>query len=437
MFIDKKYCPSQEAISYQGTSLFLKELTLAVQSMIDTPMPKLSMIEDVGLSKIVKRHTGMTVDFRLDLDMTNAYYTPVILDVNNPILARFRVYGKPAEKELEQMRLRHNDIIRLTRELRGSIDRANGRVTGVFSKIPSTIYVGAGLWSIMEMTASEIAAIILHELGHAFSFFETLTQTATTNMVLASAAQLLDGTEDAEMRLHLVFETAEELNLKVEDPHALAKVDTKGETFTNILLKAQIDRPLVSDSDSFTYDLRSSEFLADQFATRYGAGRELVVALDKLMRKTGEGHRRSMAMHLAVEATRSALLIVVAVGVPVFAGIVATFFLINSHWMDDEYDEPGARFGRIKQDLVQALKNPKLDRQVRQQILLDIEVIDQLREDVKDRYSYFTYLWLAMTSRRRKQFSQMRLQQELEALANNNLYVQASKLSHMAGVGPK
>ena len=79
----------------------------------------------------------------------------------------------------------------------------------------------------------------------------------------------------------------------------------------------------------------------------------------------------------------------------------------------------------------------KTEPQVRQQILLDIEVIDQLREDVKDRYSYFTYLWLAMTSRRRKQFSQMRLQQELEALANNNLYVQASKLSHMAGVGPK
>lgn len=438
MYIDKKYCPSQEAISYQGKSLFLKELTLAVQSLIDEPKLNIPFFESVGLDKIVKRHTGLNVEFHLDVSSRNmdAYCLPPVLDKNTPLFAPLRRFHN-GSAILEAHALTHEQVLEYSRDLRGSINRATGKVSGVFSKIPAPIYLGAGLWASGKLTASETAAIILHEVGHIFSFFETLTQTATTNMVLASAAQSLDGTDNATLRLKLVFQTAEELQVTLEAPEKLADAGVKGELFADILLKAIADKHDTSDTDSLIYDLRSAEFLADQFAARFGAGRDLVVGLDKLMRHAGYEIRRGRAMYMVTQACVTAFTLVAAYALPILTGVAVISLLISSHWMDEQYDEPGARFARIKQDLVQSLKNQTLDPKVRSQILKDIEVIDQLRADVKDRYSYFTYLWVALTSRRRKQFSQMRLQQELEALANNNLFVQSSKLSHMAGVAGK
>lgn len=438
MFIDQKYCPSQEAISYQGKSLFLRELTLAFQTLMDRSQPDAKFVASLGLEKMVMRHTGLLTHFEIDLESDEvdiSAYVP-ILDANSPLFGEAALAIRGAKDVISES---HENLLTYCRTLRGCVHREQGRVSGIFSKIICPVIIARGSWVHLAVSAEEMAAMVLHELGHLFSAYETLTQTATTNMVLASAAQFLDETADPTLRLQLVHQTAMEINVTIDDPAAVAAKETKGEVFADIILKAMADRELASDAGSLQYDLTSAEFVADQFCVRYGGGRALATGLDKYQRRFNPAYRRGLAMHHTTQAVRTGLsLLTVAVPyLKILTTVAAVYMLSNGHVMNDSYDQPDARLGRIKNDLVQVLKDTKIDRKVRHQILLDIEVIDSLREGVKDRLGYFTYLWIACTSSRRKQFSQMRLQQELESLVNNNLFVTSSKLSHMAGVRTK
>ncbi len=434
MRLHPKYHLTMEAIAYQGRSLLFHDLTIAFREFMALDVQNEREFAKLNLAGIVKRHTGLTVDFKLDtspgMESANAYAIPVVLDVNNPLLSPLRNLN--LDSTINQFADGHSKISTYVKDLRGSLDLAKSKVTGVFAQIPTTMAVGVGLWKYAGMSAEEVAAIALHEIGHIFTYFEALLQSASTNMVLATATAALAKTEDEQVRLKLVFETQQLLNAKVEDPKALAKADVSAEVFSSIMLKSMIDSPLHAATGSTIYDMRSAEFVADQFAARHGAGRALVIALDKLHRKVSPDYRRHIAMHMLTEGVRVGATLAVAIAFPVTALVLGTLLLTFTNPEFKVYDDPGERLHRIKNDLVQSLKNTKLAKEKRKQLLDDIEFIDSVREGVKDRRSVFTYLWIAVSSKRRDQFHQMRIQQELEGIANNDLFVQSSKLQSMA-----
>lgn len=428
--VKAKYQASLEAIQYQGSTSMLKhDLTFAMQNLIESGKPEQAFLDSLNLNAIVKKHTGLNVEFKL-VGEVNAYALPPILDLNSPLLAGFRAHGV-GQDDLAPLHMGQNKVKAFSDSLKGSIDRANGKVTGVFSKIITTVSIGSGLWTEANLSAGEVAAVVLHELGHVFSFFETLTQVATTNMVLSSAVQALSKTTKKEERLQLVFGVAETMGVKIENPEALAEPTTKPETFASVFLKSYMEQQLRATHDSSRYDLRSAEFLADQFAARYGAGRDLVTGLDRMMRYAGGSHRRHFATYMIFEAFKIGVTMLGAVFSPFVWIPLVLLYLTLAPVEDKIYDDPAERLARIKNDLVQSVKDTTLDPKVRTEILDDIETIDKVREGVKDRRSVANYLWIAMTSKRREQYSQMRVQQELERLVNNDMFVRAAQLKNL------
>lgn len=420
---------SCEAIAYQGTSVLKHDMTYAFRTFIEGGKFTQAILDTMGLSEIVRKHTGLNVEFKVVSDL-NAYAIPPVIDVNSPLLSAWRAYGV-GEEDLGSVLVTLKKIKGFSDTLNGSIDRGRGRVTGVFSNIVTTVSVGTGLWTQANLTPEEVTAVMLHELGHIYSFFETLVYSATTNMTISSAAQALAKIDKDEDRLTLVHETAKILGAKVEDPAALARKGLRKETFAVIFLKASMDSDLRATHGSFRYDMRSSEFLADQFAARYGAGRDLVVGLDKMMRAMGVGHRYSLPTFMFIQAVQVAWLLVFTVFATPMAILAVLLYTLNPHIENKMYDDPAERLARIKQDLVQSLKDTSLPPKVRQQLLDDIHSIDKVREGVVDRRGLFNYCWLMLTSSRREQYSQMKSQQELERLVNNDLFVKAAQFKTM------
>lgn len=426
--------PSLEAIQYQGKSGLNTELTLLYRDLIESKdLSKASLAKvNAAVEKVIKKYTGLTTEFKIspEAGSYNAWAMFPLLDLNNPLLVFWRnALG------VEQHRVTLSQVKKVSDTLRGEIDLQKGRVSGVFANLKSKLRISPDFFTNPKFTEEEIAAITMHEIGHCFTYFEKLLSTVSINMAISTAAAELAQTEDPKIRIELVYETSKFLDAPVEDPEKLAEEKSE-EAFQAVLIKATIDKHLHSAGNASTYDLRSCEFLADQFATRQGAGRALATGLDKMMRLYGHTSTYSTPAYVAVESAKFALTILALVfATPPIAALIGVQILMSLTLGAHEgriYDDPNERVSRIKNDLIQTLKNTAIDPELRHQILKDLEVIDAVRDELKDRRTLMNYIWIACTSKRREQFRQLRFQQELEKMINNEMYVTASKLEDVA-----
>lgn len=437
MTLFRKHSLSLEAIRYQGKTLLFNDLVVAYAALMENKQFDKKHFDAMRLSSIVKYHTKLNVNFVFEPSGVGevAFSRFPVPNINSPLLDHIRSWintpqHKTIEAEVAKDFLRNVDLYR--KGLRGSLNLKDGTVSGVFAKLESVVWVSTEYFTGGRYTAEEIAAVTLHEIGHVFTYFEKLTAIATTNMVLASASHALSKTVDPTIRLQLVIDAAEMLDASLENPAEVAAHTTKPEVFQSVLLKAHIEKSLHSTHDSSRYDQRSVEFLSDQFAVRHGAGRYLAIALNKSDRFNQHPSTRSWGQYVLVEAMKTAGTLAVAVKLPVLIpAILIGMFAVDGVEMN-LYDPPGERLARIKQDLVQCLKDMRLPKELRAEILNDVEIVDTLREDVNDRRTVFDFICSYIIPNRRRQQTQMVFQQELEKLVSNDLFVSAAKIQSMS-----
>lgn len=432
------YRDSLEAIAYQGkTSPLYRDLTFAFQRCIDERIISNNKFGALGIDDIIFRHTGIKAEVKLDPSrgLINACAYPIILDSSNPFTQMWHELGYTAH--VDDWTHTQKRILPFTRDLKGSIDLGKSRVTGVFSKIPTQIYMGDGLWTNTTMTAAEIAAICLHEIGHVFTFFEMLLHTTTTNLTLMCAKRDINRAPNKEERLKLVFEVANVLGARVDNAEKLADPRTQDADFIAIYLSAISNGSINSTTAAGAkYDLRSSEVAADQWANRHGAGLALTMGLAKLPGYSS--YKMPIFAHAAVDilmlTARIAMMVFSATAAPIMVALAGMWVL---GWLavgDPEfriYDDPAERLHRIRKDIVQILKSNIHDKKVRAALLQDLNEIDPFIAQYKDYRSIMNRLWIFVGSNRRAQYKQMRLEQELESISNNNLFVAAAKLQQL------
>jgi hypothetical protein len=424
-----------EAIRYQGNSGLFTELTLAIRQLQDSGDFSVEAVDRMKIPAIIYKYTRISTTFAVSTEAgtDNAFCIFPVVNVNSPLLADWRAQHP---QWLSGQFVTLDKVMKYSDTLRGQIDLSTGKVSGVFSKLIAHVAIGPGLLNKTSFLAQETAALILHEVGHMFTYLEKLAGTVSINMAIATASAALANQKDPKIRLELVYEAQQALRIKLDDPQAMADVK-EPEIFQALLLKSTVDTYTHSAGNAATYDLRSCEFLSDQFAARHGAGRYLAIGLDKIMRKYHKDAYRGNATFAMVEATKAAMTVLslllpmtALAGALNLAGVLLMLFAGDPEARI--YDQPGERLGRIKNDLVQVLKDTSLKPSLRKTLVDDIEVIDALREQFKDHRTLFNHLWIALTSKRREQYSQLRLQQQLEGLINNDLFVQASKLQTLA-----
>jgi hypothetical protein len=282
-----------------------------------------------------------------------------------------------------------------------------------------------------RFTSEEMAAVVLHEIGHFFTYCEMFSRTVTTNQVLAATVKELDGTYDVYKREVIIGRAVDDLKLKDVDVVALAKIDKRSILETAIV--TEVTEKSRSELGVSIYDSTASEQMADQFATRHGAGMHLVTALDKLHRYMGDSHAyQSTPLFMFTQIISIALMFIPPVcffTIPLnLIGILVGGFGDDG---DNTYDTPEVRFRRIKQDAVNRLKNRSISEVEKKRTLADIEAMEKVMSQIEDKREWREYIATTIIPVYRKYRKTKLLQQQLEQLASNPLFVRSAELSVM------
>lgn len=409
---------SLEAIAYQKDTRLFNEMVLAIRSIrenkqriVGNPKRDYNIFAESKIEERLFKLTGIKIKMQSGWYMgPNAYVIPPQLDVNHPLM-----------DDVRRNFISNDDAVKRIRKAKGAvaghIDLEKGRVSGIYSEIRSTVFVAGQLLQDKTFTVEESAAIFLHEIGHLMSYYEFLGRNVVLQHVMGDLVREFTDGVSMQHRVEILEATADTLELDAVDPDAVAKVK-KTETVQTLILSEYANK-WNSATKTHLYDQRTWEAMADQFVARVGAARHLATGLDKLMRIVGSDAYRSNLEFLVLETFRGLIMLPLA---PLLAMVMA----LSEPW--EVYDPPGERLQRIRRDLVNATKDSKIDKEYRRRLQDDIDEINRLLEGIKDRETFMMVIWKTVFPGIRKQVNRGKMIQELEALANNEMFAMANKL---------
>lgn len=402
--------PALEEIHFQNGK-FYAELTQAFEQFADlkaAKLPESGLYEQ--LAAVIHKHTNFKIT------VVNATHGPAIsvpmMDKNHVLLPTFMRWAA------------HNaDGKRMIAEagglIKGEVNLKTGKVSGMWADLDVHLIFPAALVASKELTAQEMAAIVLHEVGHFFVYCEFITHTVTTNYVLAGMARELDGSGGPDEREQVLVSVKKALQLKDLDTKMLAHASNNKVVETVVI--TGVARRIRSELGSDFYDNTSFEALADQYAARQGAAGAVVSGLDKMNRAYAHRSYLSTAGFWWYEALK----FVLAVN-PLFT-VIMLYVGVTELNAATMHEPPEARFQRLRNQLVEQLKNRQLTAATYQKVKADLLAIDRVLREVNDRRTVFQVLFGNSHG-----WDQMKLQKELELLAANDLFVKAQELSRLA-----
>ncbi len=425
---------SLEAIAFQHGRTMLKELCDAT---IDFRARTTSGKQfSTAVEAIIKKHTNISVAFTLeDSEIHNAYVFLPGLDINHPF---YNEYDKATRQSASDWLAR--DAIALFKKKMatvGWVDLNKGTVHGAFELITVKIFMTNFFVDDRNYTEEEVSSIILHELGHAFTTFEYLGESLVDNLSLATLIKQMAGQRDIPRKIQLLEKARTELGLKdLEVDKAAQATD---EELCSIVVAAKA-KDIRNSAKAKLYTETGAEFVADQFTTRHGGGRAIVTALDKVSREYGDvdHYTKKERTGLDIQHILIGLLSAVFVGVGfmvpmipfivigflIMTGIIITIFTNPGH---GRYDRTTERYKRIRNDYVNALKDPKLSRDHRIAVLADIAKIDEVTKNMSPFYSVWERLGLWLFSSHQKELDMRGLEKQLESLGTNDLFIKAAE----------
>lgn len=342
-----------------------------------------------------------------------------------------------------------NQVDRVLREgkNKATVNTAEATVGGVFADVTVEVFIDFfQLKTVYNCTASETTGIILHELGHAFYGMEYSDRIDGGNQILANLAKVcLNKKKDVDT--NYVFRELKAINPKIQKEEIDKMMSSDKTVASYSWFKFVID---VTGTGTGTqaangkYNSTSFEQLADNFASRFGYGKHVVTGLDKLYKSGWSPEKQRSAwiffqiMTILAFATAVAC---VALGLAfglilegLLAALIVKCILAGSgeEGRDYTYDKLKMRYMRIRNDLVEALKDPELNKDEVKSVITNIYAVDSI---VKDTIEYNTLIdgfLNIFSSSDRNAGKSIREEQLLEELATNMLFVKAAELRLLA-----
>lgn len=359
---------------------------------------------------------------------------PPQLDKNHPLIPELQRLEYNGNRDLSVYSKFAKDNIII-----GEVNGEEAKLGDMYAKIVCTMVISPALFKDTRFTDLEIAAIILHEVGHIYTYFKLLGRTLVTNMILDAATNRLMGLAGEKEKMKVVSDTEKLLQTRIEMPETVLSSDKKDVVYLHLV--SEVIRERMSGTGSKGYANRTWERLADDFATRCGAGPHLATALYKMESSKSfvfkETAYRGMVGHVIVEALRLSLFVP---GTLVGALLSAGVFAICLSFTDpskDIYDKPEERFRSIRRTMTDELKtieglNNKAANDRRREILNDIAVIDSILSDVKDKLNIFGLVHNFVLPQGRRERNLIQLQQDIEQYMMSDLNIASAKLKNAA-----
>jgi hypothetical protein len=407
---------SFEDIIAQDNTLHL-ELAAAVHALRADGTFSTAQLEKINFTEIIRKRTRMWTVVSIDRDIgINAYVVLPSMDKNH-------VFIEDCYKPWTTSKEATSVIHALGKPLLGAVNVQDCTVSGAYEKVLAPMVLGAQLLRSNKFSDLEVAAIILHELGHLWTYFQFLgvyVRTALVSGVVAKAAMDCD---DVDERAQLISEGAKVLGLEHINSLNIAKLPK--EHVNNAVQALFLTESVIrnrTESNNADYELRACEQLADQFAARHGAGCDLVTGLDRMWRVYNVSSTISPAMHVFIEVAKITGMLISIIGVPCLA-----IYIMIANPMQKTYDDPAQRIAFIKQQLITELKSERTTDLRRVSLLGDIAVIEGIEDGLTDRRTFIEWMITNLQPTARRSLKSEQVQKQIEALANNDLFVHAAK----------
>jgi hypothetical protein len=420
-----------ESIAFQGPAFF-EELTSSIETVrgfgndleINEYYTSKPVVE---ILKVIKRNTNITF-IMLDAGRHGAFVMPPTLSAQNVLFTQVqKSRAKQDIGENESM-----DVHAIMNEMSvsvisGEVSLKKAFVSGAYEKMKLILCLKRSiLFSDDIFTARELAAIILHEVGHAFTYMEFIGRTVSTNQVLAGMVRAMDGTTPAEKRT-LVFARGSKL-LRMTQEQQAAMLNSKNAKEVAWVVLDNAIQTSVSELGASVYDVTSCEYLADEFATRHGAGRDLVTGLDKLYNHPN--FEKVTAQYFYTEAISFAIMAVM--GLFIGAVTFGTFWLALIFIPDKNgvtVDSKKSRFLRIKYQNTQRLKDKTISAEEKKTLIESNATISLVCSYHDDNLNFLEKAAYYLRPSYRNAHKFELLQKDLEYLASSSLFDSAAKLS--------
>lgn len=429
---------TQEMIDFQDRQYYEKLIAVCARLLSEKKTPK--QIEDENLiGLVVREHTQILLSVRYiqepnELDIS--IHCPMVS--SHDTLNLYKIFGVGSNEDgymtLRRLMVRQKEA--------GTIDFARNKVTGIFCKIPMTLQIVADLNS-PKHTPNMLAGLIAHELGHAFTTLQYISEFVQEVALVGRAARNITGVRDPKVR-RVEFERLQDaigVSINIDDVLTTnTDEDTKNRLMQYVISK-RLTEPSVRTND-WVYCWRNAERLADAYAVRLGAGADLARAL--LMFDIDPATLKVSKQSLDLFQATMCVLGVTATGVmnvivpPTIIATLTALFAVTVHESRKPqerliYDEPEKRIQTLRLGLIEHLKNRSLNAKEIAATRKDIEVIDECLKFVRDPAytSFYQNLKLLVNPYHRMSRSQTEMNGLLEKMFSNNLYLAAAKLKEL------
>lgn len=435
------YKVAMEAIDFQRDAALLKELSLHIATMQGTQdvNERLEILKRLDATAF--HHTKMKFRFHLQSEKTpNACI--IVAESNS---------AAPMRPNVVKEQLRKSGGICSEKEFfKGSVNLKTGQVSGIYSEIPLDIFFATGFLIPTRkntmFTPEEVAAVLIHEMGHGLMYLRYLGGYVISNIVIAEICRHLNDDADTEVVRNVIKVAEQKTGWKIKD---MGTVDKNPDPLlVQQVVMAEMINSIRSDLGTRYYDARAFEFVADQFAARHGGAAHIVSALDRMYRDCGytpleySSRFAHFAAALATNATFTLGLIggwvTVGATVAIAAGIVGALAGIAMATAmtliagGEIYDDIPNRFQAMRRELIASSKDQTLDQSTRVAIINEIEVIDKVMANitpVKFGPAFFSLYFAGLFTGKT---AQMKFMRQLEELANNRLFELSNQLQAKA-----
>lgn len=322
----------------------------------------------------------------------------------------------------------------------GTVDLKTAHLGGIFSEYVHDMWldmVGHALE--YKTSVPEVTAIILHELGHAFTYYEMANRLEETNQVLAHLSVELRGENNGQKKKVIFKELASTFGMSNDEFDDL--VEEKNQVILGLKFFKKYIKFVQSQMPNSKYNETASEQLADNFAARFGYGRELVSGLQKinLMFGSPEANQENADVMWMMELlfvhflTFAALLSPLLIGINAYAILmpimwVFIFFNSGEDKQDMTYDRLKMRYKRVRQQSIEMIQKLDMDKDQLRKVVDDIHFMDNIIQNAVMYRSIYNKLANFVFSSAKEAKKDIELQYLIEELTHSDLFLKSAEL---------
>jgi len=395
-------------------------------------------VEVRGIVELTQKRLGLKTDFVVN--SIPGAIMPVYLNKHHvfiPEMYRGKFTIPVQQRMLDQLKTGST----------GGVDMANARLSGIFTQYENKIFMNYDVFfKQMDMTAGETTAILLHELGHGFNAYAYADKIRSNNMIMAKVAEHIT-VKKKNSDLKFVYTELKRVSNKITEEEVEKMVTGDRVIAGYYWYKLAVEASGLNDQSATlvaNYDRTAFESLSDDFAARFGYGEQLVTGLEKFYKTGFPSPERSKFMWVFLHIVEVSFLCIeltwifeaLALGsfpTVVIAGlfIAMRFYMDSDSGEDRVYDKLKDRYTRVRQQMIEMLKDTSMGREESRDLVSSIERVDDIIKQTGEYKSIYNLLAKLLIPDSRKVANYVDEQRAIESLAFNDMFLQAAKLRNI------